>query len=210
MKSFMIHNGRPYMDGRSYLLVCEQTRDAAIIDPDGSADSVRALLEKENLRLAMILLTHGHFDHIGSVSQLRVAYGAPVYIHRLDADMLGDAQKNLSLFLGDVAVKAGAPDGYLEDGQRLTLGKTAIQVLHTPGHTPGSCCFLWNGGLYSGDLLFRGGVGRTDFPGGDAGQLSQSLRRVLRLPPQTPVYPGHGEPTTVGEERNLLDGEGSL
>ncbi|MDD4796614.1 MAG: MBL fold metallo-hydrolase [Eubacteriales bacterium] len=207
MKSYTVPNRRPYMEGRCYLLACEKTGAAAVIDPDGCAADVQALLKKQHLSLKMILLTHGHFDHIGSVDELRAAQDVPVYIHPLDAALLTAADGNLSSLLGAPLV-IGAADALLHDGDTLLLGDTPIQVLHTPGHTPGSCCFFCGGALYSGDLLFCGGVGRTDLPGGDAAQLQESLARVLELPPDTPVYPGHGPSTTIGNEAGTLYDEG--
>jgi glyoxylase-like metal-dependent hydrolase (beta-lactamase superfamily II) len=151
----------------------------------------------------LLLLTHAHVDHIAGVDQVRRAFpGIPVLLHEAEADWMGDPMLNLSEF-GGQRVSIRPADGSLEDGQTLTLGPTSWRVLHTPGHSPGGVAF-YNAAsdvVVSGDALFAGSIGRTDFPGSDFATLEQSIRRKLyTLPGQTRVLPGHGPPTTIGRE----------
>lgn len=189
------------MDGRCYLLVDGERKKAAVIDPDLTGRRIIRALGERGAALELILLTHGHFDHIGSVAELRRETGAPVCIHGSDAPMLTDARLNLSGYFGSPAVQCPA-ERLLAGGDEIAFAGKSIRVLHTPGHTPGSCCYLLGERLFSGDTLFRGGVGRADFPGGNMESLIASIRDTLMsLPEDTAVYPGHGEPTTIGRER---------
>jgi len=193
----------------TWLVFDEETREAAVIDPTADAERITEILQKEALTLTMILLTHGHFDHIYAADSLRDATGAPLLIHHKDAEMLTDAIANAS------AVFFGKGDTYrpaerlLKGGDGLPLGKKLITVRHTPGHTPGSVTFVLPGVLFTGDTLFDGSVGRTDLPGGDGAALADSLRRIVRMPGEYTLYPGHGEITTLENQRKtnpfLLD-----
>lgn len=162
-----------------------------------------AKLTEEGVTPKAILLTHGHRDHIGAVPELRKHYGIPVYVGAEDQEMLGDADKNLStgLFGKPMTLQA---DQLLKDKDQLELAGFSIQVFHTPGHTPGGCCFYFpeEQVLFSGDTLFCGSVGRTDFPGGSSSALVTSVRRLLKeLPAETEVYPGHENDTSIEQER---------
>lgn len=189
----------PCSADNAYLLAADADGPVVLVDPGADAEAIRA--EVIRLRgqydIAGIVLTHGHFDHIGAVDELRG--DAPVYIHGEDAPMLTAAGGNLSTLTGmPFAVRPA--DAHLEEGG-LTLGGTTFEVLHTPGHTRGSCCLLSDGVLISGDTLFARGYGRTDLPGGDMDALKESLRRLLKLPPETRIYPGHGDHSTIAIER---------
>ncbi|MHB1404240.1 MAG: MBL fold metallo-hydrolase, partial [Desulfitobacteriaceae bacterium] len=160
----------------------------------------RWILEKE-LKVEYILLTHGHADHIGAVDELKELLGAKVGIHAADADMLTDERQNLSSYFAPV-IKMQPADLLLHDGQELKVGDEKITVLTTPGHSRGSVAFFTTDGVISGDTLFAGSIGRTDFPGGSLEQLLQGVeQKLLVLPDDTPVYPGHGEATTIGTEK---------
>ena len=180
---------------------------AVVVDP---ADDAPAILEAVgNRAVSAIVLTHKHFDHIGAVRELVAATGAPLLIHAADAAGLSDPQTTGGAQFGFMHT-APSPDRELADGDVLTAGQLRLTVLHTPGHTPGGICLLAEdlseGGphLFSGDTLFAGSVGRTDFPGGDARALSSSIARKLAdLPAETIVHPGHGPDTTIGRERRL-------
>ena len=185
------------LQANCYVLFDPQRSDAVVIDPGAEEPAIRMALSGRSI--AAILLTHGHYDHIGAVAALR-ADGAPVYIHAGDAPMLTNPLYSLAaMFSGKDS--QGEADALLKDGQRLSLAGLDIGVLHTPGHTKGSCCFLVEDTLFSGDTLFRFGYGRTDLPGGDEGALFDSLKRLFALDAAVSVQPGHGAPTTIGAER---------
>ncbi len=172
-----------------YLLSDETSRTAALIDPALGSEDLLERITSAELTLVYILNTHGHFDHVENDAFFREATGASVVIHRADVPALHDY--------------AGlAPDIVLEGGEALRVGALTLQVRHTPGHSPGSVCFLVGELLFAGDTLFAGSVGRYDLPGGDERALFASLKRdILSLPDETRVFPGHGQPTTVGAER---------
>ena len=186
-----------------YLMMRTDKKEALIIDPGDGAAAVAAKLTEEGVTPKAILLTHGHRDHIGAVPELRKHYGIPVYVGEADQEMLGSADKNLSsgLFGEPLTMQA---DKLLKDGDQLELAGFSIRVFHTPGHTPGGCCFYFpeEKVLFSGDTLFCGSVGRTDFPGGSSSALRTSVRRLLKeLPGDTEVYPGHEGDTSIEQER---------
>ncbi len=181
-----------------------EARECIIIDPGLGADVLTEYLGEHKLNPVAVILTHGHADHIAGVALLREGLpGTKVYVHRLDADMLGDPLTNLSLLAGgDFSIE---PAEYLlEDGGVIDEAGIKFEVLHTPGHTPGGISLYCEdeGALFSGDALFAGSVGRADFPGGNMAQLLASIRdRLLTLPEETVVYPGHGPKTTIGREK---------
>lgn len=175
-------------------------KDALVIDPGGEADRIAAQINRLGLRVACILLTHGHFDHIGAVQELRKVTGATVCIHEQDAGMLTSAEKNASAVFGRSLICTPA-ETLLHDQQTLQAGDIEIQVLHTPGHTKGSVCFIIEDGLFSGDTLFSGSVGRSDLPGGSAQTLNESLKKLKALKRDFVVYAGHGPRTTLEAEK---------
>ncbi|SHE65422.1 MBL fold metallo-hydrolase [Schwartzia succinivorans] len=173
----------------------------AVIDPGGNAERILAYIKKENLDIRYVLNTHGHGDHIGADDAVRDGTGAPLYIHAADADMLTDARKNLSAFMGYQALARPA-DVLLHGGEEITVGDIKLKVVCTPGHSAGGVCFVGDGFVFSGDALFADSIGRTDFPGGSQSELVSSIKRELMvLPDETEVYPGHGPKTTIGWEK---------
>lgn len=189
------------MGANCYILSCPETKKAVVIDPGADGKRLQRWILEKGYQIEYILLTHGHFDHIGAVDDLRELFQTKVGIHEADAAMLTNGQANLSSFVGR-AFEMKSADFLLEDGQVLTVGNLSITVLATPGHTQGGVCFLTSEGLLSGDTLFDGSIGRTDFPGGSLEQLLDGIgKKLLVLPEETRVYPGHGSETTIGREK---------
>jgi len=178
------------------------TRSAILIDPGSDAAAILSVISEHNLQLELIVNTHAHIDHIGANSDLKEKTSAPLCIHSADADMLVNPQENLSFFIG-VPVSSPAPDRLLADGDTLEAGTLHLKVMHTPGHSPGSICLLGDGCIFTGDLLFAGGIGRYDFPGSSYTVLMDSLQKVMALDDDLLVYPGHGPTTTIGNERRM-------
>ncbi len=191
----------------AYLVSDDGDPAAIVVDPGGEPDRIVTECRALGLSPSYIVNTHGHADHMAANEQVMRAFpDATLCVGAGDAERLRDAVGNLSAAFGS-ALSAPAPDLCLTEGDLLCAGRLRFEVLETPGHTPGSICLLARSEdppvLFSGDLLFRRGVGRTDLPGGDSAELLASLRdKVLTLPHDTVVWPGHGEPTTVGQERS--------
>lgn len=182
-----------------YLVWDGAARRAVVIDPGDEAEAIVDALAGAGLEAAAVLLTHAHVDHLRGVAGVAARWGAPVYVHRADRALYRSPLNALQPWLP-------AAEGLPEPVTELPdCGGLEVVVLHTPGHTPGGVCFHLPKQrlVFSGDTLFRGGVGRTDLPGGNLEDLERSVRTVLyRLPPETRVLPGHGDPTTIGEERS--------
>lgn len=189
----------------AYVAVCERTQNAVIIDP--APDSflfIRNFIRDRRYTCRSILLTHSHWDHIADAKKLKEEYGVPVYVHRLDAPNLASPGADGLPFR--MSIEGVDPDINLEDGMHITIGECDLEVLHTPGHSPGSVCFYESrsGLLLSGDTLFCGAIGNVSFPTSQPRSMGRSLARLLLLPPETEVFPGHGEKTTLAEEAPLL------
>lgn len=171
-----------------YIVSCEISGHTFIIDPGDSPKRIINYIRRDEFIPRGIILTHGHPDHTGGVKVLRGELGIPVMLHPNDSQML----------------EAQGIDKYLIHGEFLDLGRSRFLVIHTPGHTPGSVCIYGESILFSGDTLFKDGVGRTDLPGGSAQELEDSLKnKIFVLPPKTKVYPGHGPETVISEEREF-------
>ncbi|MFO7274879.1 MAG: MBL fold metallo-hydrolase [Bacillota bacterium] len=184
-----------------YIVACEETRQALVIDPGVPDPWIQSCVTENNLTVAGIVLTHGHLDHIGGVDWVKEWSGAPVAIHEDDAAYLTSPALNGSLYFGTM-VKASPADRLLRDGDEVQAGSLRFQVIHTPGHSPGGICLYRPGHLFTGDTLFAGSIGRTDLAGGDYRTLIESIKtRLLPLPPETAVYPGHGPATSLADEK---------
>jgi glyoxylase-like metal-dependent hydrolase (beta-lactamase superfamily II) len=183
------------------IIGCEQTREALVVDPGDEVGRILEVLDRHKLRVAGILQTHAHFDHVGATKPLKVATGAPVYLHKEDLFLYRHLAEQVVMF----GLKAPEPveiEYWFKEGDVVKAGTCTAQVLHTPGHSPGSVCFSLPGKLLSGDTLFAGSIGRTDLWGGSYEQIIQSIRtKLLTLPDDTEVHPGHGPSTTVGQEK---------
>lgn len=170
-----------------YVIWRENEPDCVVIDPGDEPERVRAACGGR--RIAAILLTHGHFDHIGAVGALAQA-GTEIVIHRLDAPLLADPEGNVSTMVGR-RITAPEATRLVEDGDTVTAAGVAFRVTHTPGHTPGSVCYEAGRSLFTGDTLFHAGYGRTDLPGGDEAAMAASLRRLAAMRATHELYPGH-------------------
>jgi len=172
-----------------------------VIDPGGNIDSINQAIEEMRLDIEMIILTHGHSEHIAALYEVQELTGAAVAIHIEDADFL-EGRGSVSSQFGISYRTPHPPDRLLRDGDIINAGGLSLTVLHTPGHTPGSICLLSAGRVFTGDTLFRRGIGTTLMPGSSRPQLINSIRtRLMTLPDETIVYPGHGRETTIGDER---------
>jgi len=183
----------------------EQTREAIVIDPGDDIPKILEILNRHNLTVKAIVITHAHIDHIGGAHKLRKATGAPVYMNQNDT-LLRDMMEVQAQWLGVETPEKVAIDTPVREGDKLVLGKTEFHVLDTPGHTAGSIS-LWipaENKLVAGDTLFRDSIGRTDLPGGDGRQILRSIHdKLVPLPDDAIVIPGHGENTTIGREKRF-------
>lgn len=177
-----------------YVFIDEKSREAAIVDPGGNGTRLINEIESLNCKVKYILLTHGHFDHVGALEQVKNKYNAPIYMHEAEAEYM---KKDNTVF-GDV------PDQYesIKDGDVLPFGDGKIKCIHTPGHTKGGICFLVGDSIFTGDTLFQGSVGRSDFIGGNFNELVTGIKKKLMiLDGNIKVYPGHGPSSTIANEK---------
>lgn len=185
-----------------YFLYREDTKECLIIDPGYEADKIEAYVQKKQLHVAGILLTHGHFDHITAADEVRKKFQTKIYASGKEKELMADPRMNVSVMMGDsVSLKA---DVWLEDGQELEMLGETMRCILTPGHTGGGMCFYFPKAcmLFPGDTLFQESVGRTDFPTGSSRELIRSVReKLLVLPEAVRVYPGHGLMTTIRDEQ---------
>jgi len=188
-----------------------QTREAIVIDPGDEVESILEILARHNLKVQAIVNTHAHIDHVGGLQKMQQATGAPVLMHAGDLELYRHLDRQAE-WLGMRVPAMAEVDGLLREGDALRWGRYVARILHTPGHTQGSVSLYLPadavvgeaepGRLFAGDTLFAGSIGRTDLPGGSFDQIMRSLRaKLLALPDETLVYPGHGPATTIGEER---------
>ncbi len=182
-------------------VVSDETGEGVVIDPGGMAKQILAYIREAKLSIVAVLNTHGHCDHIGANDEIRDETGAPLYIHREDAAMISDMKLNLSAFMG-FRVMSRPAEQLLSEGDKITFGQSELEVLHTPGHTKGGVCFVGEGVAFTGDTLFAGSIGRSDFPGGSERDLIGNIKKkLLALPDETKVYSGHGPSSEIGWER---------
>ena len=185
------------LETNCYVFADEETGDAAVIDPGGDSAKIKNFIKKNNLKLKYVINTHGHGDHIGGNSD----FGADVLVHKLDKDFLRDPHLNLSASFG-AEINSPQAARLLNDGDKVTIGRLSLEVMHTPGHTPGGICLKCGNLIFSGDTLFFEGVGRTDIPNASWEILLGSIKnKLMALPDACKVYPGHGPQTTIGHER---------
>lgn len=187
-----------------YIVGDPATMTAIVIDPGGDADELVESIRARGLVVAAIVATHAHFDHVIAAEELRRATGAPFYLHAADRSLLDWMQESARLFLG---IELGSPpdvDRDASEGDKLVAGDVELEIVHTPGHSPGSISLVTESAVFSGDTLFQGSIGRTDLPGGDHAALVAAVRnKLFPLDDDLPVYPGHGPATTLGHERRF-------
>lgn len=184
-----------------FLVYDEKSSEGVIIDPGDDADFITRKISDLGINPQFILATHGHFDHVLAANELRLNFNIPFLIHQKDLFLLKRAGKTARFFSGEGEGIYLPPDFFLEEGQKIKIGKEELTVLETPGHTPGGVSFYALGMLFSGDLIFAEGVGRTDFSYSSAVDLEKSIKKVLFLPPQTVIYAGHGEEFLLKEKQ---------
>ena len=184
-----------------FICGCPETREAVVIDPGGDANSILRALADDKLKVKYIINTHGHFDHVSANGKIKDATGADILIHPLDAPMLVNLSSNAAIF--GISVENSPPcDQTIEEGDTVSFGNVTLNVIHTPGHTPGGISLFTNGVVFVGDTLFAGSIGRTDFPGGDFNTLISSIQtKLFKMADTVKVLSGHGPETSIGREK---------
>lgn len=185
-----------------YIIWDTQTRKAAVIDPGGDRDRIIETVESLSLDVEWVLLTHRHPDHIFYAGDISNKWSTRIGMNDSDNEYLDEMLDVAEMFYDVSTYVNFVTSDLLKDGDTIQLGESVIRVLHTPGHSQGGICFVTDAGVFCGDTIFAGSIGRTDFPGGSHPQIIESIKnKLLTLPPDTPLYPGHGPATTVGIER---------
>jgi hydroxyacylglutathione hydrolase len=196
------------LDTNVYVLGCEKTKEAAIIDPSfDSLSTIMHLVDSLGLKPAKVLLTHSHFDHIADAKAVVDRFHIPLFVHSLDKDnVIRPGSDGIPLFS---PIEGLEPTGFLEEGKPVTIGEIEAKIIHTPGHTPGGVCFYFpqEGVLISGDTLFQGSIGNLALPTAEPDKMWPTLDKLAALPPKTRVYPGHGPATTIWEEEWLKNAQ---
>ena len=186
-----------------FILGCEETQEAVVIDPGDDADVILMKLADLNLKVKYLINTHGHFDHVGGNARMKEVTGAILAIHPLDEPMLSQLSSSATMF-GLSSDNSPPPDLHLNEGDEVVFGKITLKVIHTPGHSQGGICLYTPGHLFAGDTLFARSIGRTDLPGGDFDTLIASIKdKLLVLDDNTVVYTGHGPETSIGQEKQM-------
>ncbi|MGE5173167.1 MAG: MBL fold metallo-hydrolase [Betaproteobacteria bacterium] len=184
-----------------FILADEKTKDAVVIDPGDDAGDILKIIKDKSLKVKYIVNTHAHFDHVGANKAIKEATGAELLFHEADAPVLATVSNQARSF-GMNPVVSPPADRYVKHGDVITAGEVSLQVLHTPGHSPGGISLLEQGMVFTGDALFAGSIGRTDLPGGDLMTLLRSIKtNLMTLPDDTKVFSGHGPASTIGDER---------
>ena len=183
-----------------YLVEDPKTNAVAIVDPGSEPERIVEAVEQSGGRVEAIWITHAHVDHIGAIAPLKRKYNVPVWLHPLDEPLYRVGGRQAQLY-GIPYEEPPAPDRRFAEGEKIKLGALELDVIHVPGHAPGHVVIYGHGNALVGDCLFAGSIGRTDLPFSTPSQLETSLKRIAALPPETVVHPGHGDSTTIGEER---------
>ena len=188
----------------SYIVFDKYSSKGVVIDAGGEPRKIMDRIREREIEIEGIYATHCHFDHILAVRELKEALGCKFYVHRADEEVLKRSVEDVELYLGVSSFDPPKPDGYIDDGDEIRIGRNILKVLHTPGHTPGSVSYVFDGGVFTGDTLFAGSIGRTDMFGGDIELLVKSVvEKLFKLPDQYVIYPGHGPTSTIGVEKKF-------
>jgi len=188
------------LQANCFIIGDEKTKKTMVIDPGDEPDRIMDIIKKNGLDVKYIICTHGHFDHVGAVSDIKKETNADVLIH-IDELQIYKSALDMAAFWGYDIDPLPDPDRFVNDNDEIKMGGLFFKVMHTPGHSPGCICIYGEGVVITGDTIFAGSVGRTDFYGGDSLKLKQSFRKLMKLPDDTKVLPGHGETSTIGIEK---------
>lgn len=193
----------PLFQSNCYIVSCPETAEGIVIDPGIRIGDIAGAVEDEGVQVTAVVNTHGHIDHVAGAAEARRRFNAPFILHEAERAILDNLDNSASNF-GLPPVEYPQVDRWLSDGDTVKFGRLSLRVIHTPGHTPGGICLLGGGHLFSGDTIFLGSIGRHDFFGGNFETLINSIvTRILTLPEETIIHPGHGPETTVGREKAL-------
>jgi len=188
------------LENNCFIIADENTKEGLVVDPGDEPDRILDLINKNSFNIKYIICTHAHFDHVGAVPDLKKETGAKIVIHRDELEIYKSTKDQAAIW-GYELDPLPEPDMFVSEGDKIEVGDLRFEILHTPGHSPGGICLYGEGILITGDTLFAGSVGRTDFYGGDMEKLKRSFRRLLSLSDKIKVLPGHGPETTIGQER---------
>lgn len=188
------------LENNCFIIADDNTKEALIVDPGDEPDRIIDFVHENNLNVKFIVCTHAHFDHVGAVSDIKQKTGAPIIIHHDEQEIYRGTREQAALW-GFELGEFPKPDMLVSEGDILEIGDLKFEIIHTPGHSPGSICLLGKDILFTGDTVFAGSVGRTDLHGGDTVQLKNSFRRLMSLPEEIKILPGHGPETTIGREK---------
>ncbi len=183
-----------------YIVYDTENREAIVVDPGDEPDRILDLITSSNLKVRHIICTHTHFDHVGTIPELKEKTAAQIVIHEKEAEIY-EAARDMAAFWGYDVDPLPPPDIFVSEGDEIKTGNLVFRIIHTPGHSPGGICLYGSGIAITGDTLFAGSVGRTDLPGGDINLLKESFKRLMSLPENTAVLPGHGPRSTIGREK---------
>jgi glyoxylase-like metal-dependent hydrolase (beta-lactamase superfamily II) len=188
------------LENNCFIIGDDDTKEALVVDPGDEPDRILDLIQENKFKIKFIICTHAHFDHVGAVPDLKEQTNANIVIHREDLDLYKNIEKQ-ALLWGYEIDPLPDPDILVSEGDKLEIGNLSFEILHTPGHSPGGVCIYGEGILITGDTLFAGSVGRTDLYGGEIKKLKDSFKRLMNLPEETKVLPGHGPESTIGNEK---------
>jgi len=188
------------LESNCFLVIEESSKECFITDPGDEPDRIVDFINENKLKVKYIICTHAHFDHVAAVPELQEETGAQIVIHKSDLPIYENSEEHAALW-GFEIDPLPRPDIFISDGDKIDIGNLHFEILHTPGHSPGGICIYGEGIVITGDTLFAGAVGRTDLPGGDILKLKASFQRLMSLPSEIRVLPGHGPETTIGREK---------